>query len=459
MKMREIFRMALVCALLTAAHVASAACLSAEVESNNSDTTANSGICSGSPVSGTIASSTDYDWYKLDVTGAGTISVNLAHDSGIDLDWYLYKATGSYVAYRSTSSNPETGSYSATAAGTYYLRVKSYTGSGRYTLNVAFPGAGGGGGGTPTACTLPSAVNLGKTGNATPKATTTSGGVVLMGGGMDVDNAIKWMIAKSGGGDFVVIRSTGTNAYNDYIYGLGGANSVQTLLITSTAQANDACVVQTIQDAGAVFLAGGDQANYIDYFKGQGVGNALNYLINTKHAPVGGTSAGMAIQGQYYHPGGADVATVLNNPTAAAIGNNFLANGSLSNLVTEPHFAERARQPRLTGFMASMLYNYGVTWQSVRGVSADEATAVAIDAAGVGNVYGSGNVNFVRATGAPETLAPSAKLTWLVAQKALQVYQVPGTLNGSNAFNLGTWTGSGGVTHYWAVNNGTLTIY
>ncbi|UUZ56046.1 hypothetical protein LP419_12105 [Massilia sp. H-1] len=50
----------------------------------------------------------------------------------------------------------------------------------------------------------------------------------------------------------------------------------------------------------------------------------------------------MAIQGQYYHPGGADNATVLQNPTAVPIGNNFLAHGALNNLVTEPHFAERA---------------------------------------------------------------------------------------------------------------------
>ncbi|UUZ50568.1 hypothetical protein LP420_12665 [Massilia sp. B-10] len=127
--------------------------------------------------------------------------------------------------------------------------------------------------------------------------------MVLMGGGMDVDNAIKWMIAKSGGGDFIVIRSTGTNAYNDYIYGLGGANSVQTLLITSTTQANDACVVQTIKNAGAVFLVGGDQANYINYFKGQGVGTALNYLINTKHAPVGGTSSRHGDPGPVLPPG------------------------------------------------------------------------------------------------------------------------------------------------------------
>ena len=448
--------------MLTAVLVSPAAwgaCLSTETEPNNADTSANAGLCSGTAVSGSVSSTSDYDWYKIDVAAAGAINVSLAHDSGIDLDWFLYKSSGSYVAYRSTASNPETGSYSATAAGTYYVRVKSYSGAGRYTLNVTFPSAGGGGGGgTPTACTLPSAVNLGKTGSATPKATTTSGGVVLMGGGMDVDNAIKWMIGKSGGGDFVVLRSTGTNAYNDYIYSLGGVNSVQTLLITSAAQANDACVVQTIKNAGAVFMAGGNQADYINYYKGQGIGNALNYLINTKFAPVGGTSAGMAILGQYYHPGGAEVSTALLNPTTVAIGNNFLASAPLANVVTEPHFIERLRQPRLAAFMASSIYNYSVPWQSIRGISADEATALAVEPNGSSKAFGTGKVNFVRATGAPEILSPGARLTWLLSQRALQISEIPGTLTGTNTFNLSTWTGTGGVTRYWYINNGSLTV-
>jgi cyanophycinase len=282
---------------------------------------------------------------------------------------------------------------------------------------------------------------------------------VLMGGGPDVDAAIKWMNTKSGGGDFVVIRSTGTNGYNAYIYGLGGVNSVQTLLITSTAQANDACVVQTIKAAGAVFLAGGNQADYINYFKGQGVGTALNYLINTKRAPVGGTSAGMAIQGQYYHPGGAaDNTSVLLKPTAVTIGNNFLSTSFMANVATEPHFFQRNRQARLTTFMASSIYNYGAQWQSMRGISADEGTAVAIDANGAAKVYGAGNANFVAATGAAETLAPNTALTWFVGSQALRVYQVPGTATGTNTFNMGTWSGSGGTTHYWYVNNGTMTL-
>ncbi len=135
-----------------------AACLTNESESNNTDTTANTGLCSGTAVTGTISSSSDYDWFRIDVAAAGTININLAHASGIDLDWYLYPATGSYVTYKSTSNNPETGSYNAPAAGTYYIRIKSYSGSGAYTLTVSYPDGGNSGGGGPVTPPVTSAV-------------------------------------------------------------------------------------------------------------------------------------------------------------------------------------------------------------------------------------------------------------------------------------------------------------
>ena len=117
-------------------------CLTAEVESNNSDTTANTGVCSGTTITGTIRNGSDYDWFKINVAAAGTISISLSHTSSADLDWFLYPSSGSYVAYKSTKNNPETGSYNAPAAGTYYIRVKSYSGSGSYSLNVTFPNDG-----------------------------------------------------------------------------------------------------------------------------------------------------------------------------------------------------------------------------------------------------------------------------------------------------------------------------
>jgi cyanophycinase len=146
----NVLKKVLLLGLLMASQLAFAACLTAETEPNNTDTTASTGLCSGTSVTGSISSSSDYDWYKLDVTGAGTISINLSHGSGVDFDWYLYATTGSYIASASTTNNPETGSKAVTAAGTYYVRVKSYSGTGAYTLNVTGPisGATGGGGGT-----------------------------------------------------------------------------------------------------------------------------------------------------------------------------------------------------------------------------------------------------------------------------------------------------------------------
>jgi cyanophycinase-like exopeptidase len=303
-------------------------------------------------------------------------------------------------------------------------------------------------------------VDLGKTGSAIDKVTPTTGGTVLMGGGTDVDAAMQWMIAKSGGGDVVVIRSTGTNAYNDYLYSLGTVNSVQTLLIDTTSKGDDACVAETIRHAEMLFVAGGNQQDYADYFKGRAVGNAINYLISTKHAPVGGTSAGMAIMGQYYHPGGAaEDSTVLQNPTAIAIGSNFVSNAVLANVVTEPHFSQRSRQPRLTSFLASMSYNYSVSWQNERGIACDEASAYAIETNGVGKVFGTGACFFVRPTGAPETLAPSTALTWNLNGLALNVYRVPGTTTGTNMFNMNTFTGTGGSTQSWSVTRGVLSIH
>src|SRR5215212_9087125 len=76
-------------------------------------------------------------------------------------------------------------------------------------------------------------------GNQNDVTKTTTAGTVLMGGGTDVDAAFQWMIGKSGGGDFVVIRATGTDAYNPYIYGLGTVDSVETLIIKTRTAAAD----------------------------------------------------------------------------------------------------------------------------------------------------------------------------------------------------------------------------
>lgn len=538
----RVVRMGLALVLLLSTSLLGAACLNAELEPNNTDANANAGVCAGTPISGTISSASDYDWYRLEVNAPGTLAISLAHAGNIDLDWFLYAATGGYIAYASTTNNPETGSKAVSAAGTYYLRVKRYSGNGSYSLAINGPLAGGGSGGpappifgsfsvparqvgdaaftltppgsnssgafsysssnsavaaiagstltvgsagtatitalqaadaTHTAgsisttftvtssgtwpCALPSGVNLGRAGSSSDVTRTTTGGSVLMGGGTDVDAAMQWMIGRSGGGDVVVLRSTGSNAYNAYLYGLGAVNSVQTLLVDSSSEGDNACVAETLRRAEMLFIAGGNQQDYVNYFKNRAVGSAINYLVNTKHAPIGGTSAGMAILGQYYHPGGApDDASVLQNPTAVALGNAFVGIGLLSNSVTDTHFSQRTREPRLIAFMAATIYNFGVNWSQVRGIACDEATAYAVADNGVGQVFGSNFCFFARATGAPEVLTPGSPLTWNVSQQALKVYVVPGTSSGAYTFDLGSYTGSGGIFEYWSANNGSF---
>ncbi len=465
-------------------------CLTSETEPNDDTKHANKGLCSSVPVSGVIASESDYDWFELNVSSPGEIKVTLAYENGIDLDWYLYQSSGTYVAYKSTQDNPEVGSYTAKSAGVYYVRVKSYKGAGKYTLTVVLPSDATSPSPTPPPtpnpnpipsptphpdpqptpqpppqplpsskpCTLPSGVDLGKVGNSNSLLTTTASGFVLAGGGADVDQAFKWMIEKSGGGDFVVLRSSGTNAYNSYIYDLGGVNSVQTLLVNSSAQGNDACVAQTIKNAAALFVAGGNQQNYVDYFKGTATGEAINYLINSKHAPVGGTSAGMAILGQYYHPGGApDDDSVLSNPVGVAVGTDFLKIPILAGVVTEPHFAQRNRQPRIVSFMASAISHLGANWQDIKAITADEGTAFLLDANGIGTACGSGHVTFIKANGAPEVLSKNRALTWNLKGRALSVYELSGANLNSNSFDVTNWKGTGGAAYFWYVDNGTLT--
>ena len=319
------------------------------------------------------------------------------------------------------------------------------------------------------------AQSLGRVGSLTDTITTSTAGTVLMGGGSDVDAAFTWMINKSGGGDFIVIRATGTNAYNSYIYGLGPAHSVETFLINSTTLANDSIIVQSIRKAEAVFFAGGDQNDYITYYKGTALGTALNYLANIKQVPFGGTSAGMAIQGDVYYDGITNVLSqdVLINPYASASGihyNDFLHNPFLQKTICDTHFNTKGgttpnnitgRQGRLMSFLSRMIIDSSMT--DVKGIACDEKTAVCIDENGIAMVVGLNKAYFIRQWCAvPETCITGNPLTWTNGTK---IYAItgPGTYTSPPTFakslDLNNWTTvMGGTYEYWTVNAGVLTI-
>ncbi|MBA3647736.1 MAG: cyanophycinase [Chitinophagales bacterium] len=282
-----------------------------------------------------------------------------------------------------------------------------------------------------------------------------------MGGSTDVDEAFEWMIDRSGGGDFVVIRATGTDAYNDYIYNLGKVNSVETIIITSIEMANKPSIESKIKNAEALFIAGGDQWDYVKFWKNTKVEDAINYLINTRHVPVGGTSAGCAILGHVYFSaqyGTVTSSQALNNPydRRVTLGrDDFIDIPILQQTITDTHYDNPDRKGRHTVFLARMVQDWSM---NAKGIGVEEETAVCIDANNIATVfgYGNGTAFFLQKTDlGPEVCQPNTKLTWNRNSQAVKIYKIENALNGNGSFNLNDWsTASGGTWSYFWVNEG-----
>jgi cyanophycinase len=291
-----------------------------------------------------------------------------------------------------------------------------------------------------------------RVGNANDTTTSTSGGTVLMGGGTDVDAAFQWMCGKSGNGDFLVIRATGTDAYNPYIRTLcPSGNSVATLIIPSVAAANDPFVNSTIQKAEAIWIAGGDQSNYINFWKGTPVEANLNSAI-ARGVPIGGTSAGMNVLTQFVYsallPQGVTSSQALADPYSRYItlDRDFVNITQLAAVIGDPHFVTRDRMGRDLAFLCRIYQN---SWSTQpRGISIDEATALLIQPSGSATVVGASTAYFLQAPGGPQVCQSKTPLTY----QNISVYRI----NASGMFNLQQWTGTGGTSYQVSANAGVL---
>ncbi len=103
-------------------------------------------------------------------------------------------------------------------------------------------------------------------------------GTAMMGGGKDLDEAFRWLCKKANGGDFLVLRARGDDDYNAYVNGMCKLNSVATLIIPDTAAAQDPAVANIIRHAEAVFIAAGNQARYVEFWKGTPVQDPLTHM-------------------------------------------------------------------------------------------------------------------------------------------------------------------------------------
>jgi serine protease AprX len=186
---------------------------------------------------GTLASTGSYVDVALEVRDtsfpvAATLilpDVAAAATYAPDFDLYLYDPAGSLVAWSERVERQENVTHAPRVAGTYRLRISSYSGGGAFVLD-----ASGGFGAAPAPAPAPAPVTV----NATPSSVTVYAGSIRSGGagqlGAD-DNAY-----------FAVNSTTWGTRTADWYGRVGGvANGLRSLKVTYRGQSSASCT-QTV---------------------------------------------------------------------------------------------------------------------------------------------------------------------------------------------------------------------
>jgi cyanophycinase-like exopeptidase len=296
---------------------------------------------------------------------------------------------------------------------------------------------------------------------------------VLMGGGKDVSSAYSWMIDAMRNCDgsnnpsgkpanFVVLRAGGNPSYDSYISKLGPVASVITLVIPDKSSANDPALTNYIKNASALWLTGGDQGDYYNFWQGTLLEKLVANQVNTQHVPIGGTSAGMMILSQFVYtadPNSVTSTQALADPYLSGyvtLRSDFWADSPsgtpyppLVNTITDSHFVARDRMGRLVAFLGRAIADGWASQGAARAIGVDEQTALAMtyDPAGAG----SSSVTVLANPG----IAGAAYL--LSAANNADVVISPGTPVTLSTVNVEKLSANGAVVDYQiSVENGVL---
>jgi cyanophycinase len=173
--------------------------------------------------------------------------------------------------------------------------------------------------------------------------------------------------------------------------------------------------------------------------------------------PIGGTSAGLAVLGEYIYSAQGDApddedlqsAPALANPymPRVTVRQDFLKIDLLRNTLTDTHFAERDRMGRTLTFLARIIKN---GWSKhPREIAVDAHSAVLVDGSGQSVIIGPGKgTYFLSSHDQPQTCQKNVPLTF----RNISVYHAP---SGAE-FNLKHWSGKGGIAYSLSVTEGRI---
>jgi cyanophycinase len=292
-----------------------------------------------------------------------------------------------------------------------------------------------------------------RSGNTADSTVTPRAGFALMGGG-EQDPALKFLCERANGGDFLILRANTEDDYarkvNEEIRVLCPLNSAATIVFSEREDSDDPKLLEHIAQAEAIFIAGGDQSNYVRFWQDTPVEEALNRHI-AAGKPIGGSSAGLAVLGEFSFSSMIDT---IHSPDALAdpygnkvtISRDFLRIPLLAWTITDTHFAKRDRMGRLVVFLARILQD---GWaEQVRAIAVEEGAAVLLEEDGQAKVIGAGPVYFLEAKSSPEVCRRKTPLGF----GPITVHRAPA----GASFNVKNWKGSGGDDYQLSAVNGEI---
>lgn len=303
-------------------------------------------------------------------------------------------------------------------------------------------------------------------GEINQKSTYVSKALMLSGGAdsksKDEKAATRWLINQADAGDYLVIRSGGVGGQAKWICQNfeGDISSASEISIDSIEDANHPAVIKLIKSVEIIWLAGGDQNKYENYWKHTKLAKALNQHMQTK--AISGSSAGMAILGgSYYAPEAKAVigSQILNNPyheyTQDVFHWDLLQHPLMQYTINETHLNRKikgeTRHSRMLGLLARTAVNYPD--QTVRAIGLNEGSFLAINKKGIGKVFGD-QVVLLSSDKAPEQIEKDKPLIWNHQGKAVKTYTINGSSEGAGEINMQDWSAKGGNSSYWFTTGG-----
>ena len=219
------------------------------------------------------------------------------------------------------------------------------------------------------------------------------------------DEVFGWMVEKSGKGAVAVIGAVPIEGDERIaLFTKLGASSVISLVIDEK-NADTPEIGDAIAKCKLIFIRGGDQSRYVNWWKGTATQRAIIGVFE-KGGVVGGTSAGCAVLGELVYDarhGGLsprDALADARHPDLT-LTHDFLS--FVPDVLFDTHFTERGRLPRLVVMLAREQVDTG---RAFVGLGVDPRTAVCVGPDGIAEVRGEGTVTMLRLPALPKPGTP-----------------------------------------------------